>query len=58
MGILSAHISVHHVCAVPMEARRGQQIPLGLESQTDISHRLMLGIKPESSGRAVGALNF
>lgn len=33
MGVLSACLSVHHVCAVSVEASRGQWMPLGLEIQ-------------------------
>lgn len=31
-------VSVHHMCAVPKEARRGHQIDLKLESQIVVRH--------------------
>ena len=33
VGILPAHMSVYHMCAVPMEARREHEITLELELQ-------------------------
>lgn len=29
--VIHLHVSVNHVCAMPVEARRGHQIPRGLE---------------------------
>ena len=50
------------VCAcmqMPMEARRGCQIPLELELQAGVScHVLVLGTVPESSARVARALNY
>lgn len=43
MNILSASMSVHRVCAVPPEVRRGGLGPLELDSQKFVSHYLGAG---------------
>ena len=46
MGVLSAHMPVHHVWAVPVEARRKCQIPLGLELQMVLAAMWVSGTEP------------
>lgn len=50
-------LSVHHMLAVPMEAKRGRQILLEMELQVFVGTMGMLAIKPQSSGRAANILS-
>ena len=51
-SILLIYISVLYVCICLCEG-----VPLERELQTVVSHHVVLGIEPRSSGRAVSALN-
>jgi len=51
-------MSVHHMCAVSSEARRGCWIPLELELEMVVIAMWVLGIEPRSSARAANVLNF
>ena len=50
-------VRARYMLAVPVEARRGHQIPLELELTYGCVAMWLLGIKPRSSGRAASALN-
>ena len=54
MYALLAHVSVHHLWAMPAEARKWHWIPLELELQ--IATMFVLGIESWSSGRVASAL--
>ena len=43
IGVLHACMSVYHVCAVPMKAKRGCCIPLRLYLQTVVSCQVVAG---------------
>lgn len=51
-GVLSTCLSVFHMYAVPVEARRRWQIS-GLKVMSNYPHVSMLGFKPGSSERAL-----
>lgn len=49
---------VYHVLAVAVEAGRGCPMPRDWESQIVVSYQWVLGIEPQTSGRAVCACNY
>lgn len=57
MDVLVERMSVHHTLTVPMRARSGRQILLEMELQVVEDSMWVLGIKPQSSGRAVSILS-
>lgn len=46
---------MYHMYTVPIEARKGHQIPPDLELQMSVSLHVGTGTEPEFSGRAVNA---
>lgn len=58
MGVLLACMSVHHVCAVPEEARRGCRRPRNWSRRQLLAVIWVLAFKPRSSERSQNALNL
>lgn len=57
MSVLPAGMSAHHMCAVPVKARRGRR-SLGLELEPFVSHHMGTEQKePRSLGKATSAPN-
>jgi hypothetical protein len=56
MSLLPTFMFVHHMCAVPTEARRGHQLPWSKNQLHNTKQ--VLGIEPGSSGRAASTLNL
>ena len=57
MGVLPACVSVYHVHIVSIEARRGHLILWSWSSRLLWAAMWVLGIKPQSSGRAASSLS-
>ena len=57
MGALLAYMSVHLVCVVPTGAQKGHQILWSWSYRHLLASMRMLGTEPQSSARAVSALN-
>lgn len=55
MGVLSTGMSVHHMCAILLDARRKDTLD---SEQVVVSLYVVLEIEPRFSARAASALNY
>lgn len=53
MGVLPEYMSMHHVCVVPTDARKGWQIPWDQNCRWLPATLQVLGLEPGSSGRTL-----